>query len=84
MKEKGSIHRAAWPTYDPKILHALTFPLVVQVNGKYKATVDAPRDIDEAEARTIAIQNAVVAHTIGSAKPRKIIFVKNRIINFVM
>ena len=84
MGEKRSIHRAAWPTYNPKMLVAETFPLVVQVSGKYKATVDAPRDIGEAEARALALRNPAVAKAIGETKPKRIIFVKNRIINFAL
>ena len=42
-----SIAYAAWPTYDPQCLKQDTVLVVVQVNGKKRATVEVPADVSE-------------------------------------
>ncbi len=39
---KTSIHCEPWPIYDAKMLEEKTIQLVVQVNGKHRATIAVP------------------------------------------
>lgn len=82
--EKGSIHLARWPVYKLRLTVAETFPLVIQINGKHRGTVQAPRGVDEKRARTLALQNPLIKKAMGEAAPKKVVYVKNRIINFVL
>lgn len=81
---KKSIHISPWPTYDPKKVIEDSFMLVVQVNGKIRATIEMPRGTTEKEAKEAALRDESVSRHVGSAPIKKVIFVPNRLINFVI
>jgi leucyl-tRNA synthetase len=78
-----SIHCEPWPKYDPKLLVADTFTLVIQINGKARDSVEVPAGLGEAEARRLALGREKVKHYVGNAAPRKVIYVPNRLVNIV-
>ena len=79
-----SIHKASWPVADPKFLKEEDFDLVVQVNGKLRATIKLKRGASQKEAEIAAFLNENVTNSLGGQEPKKIIFVPNRLINFVV
>ncbi|MBI2012874.1 MAG: class I tRNA ligase family protein, partial [Candidatus Colwellbacteria bacterium] len=83
-RSKYSIHNQSWPKYDVKHLVRDTFTLVIQVNGKLRAQVAANRGIVQKEAEKLALANPRIQKFISDKKIRKIIFVKDRLINFVV
>jgi len=80
---KKSIHLSAWPTFDPKFVEEETFELIIQVNGKMRDKVLAPSDITQHNAEKIAREREVVKKWL-TAPVKKVIFVANRMINFVI
>ena len=81
---KESIHLTQWPQFDKDRLIKDSVSVAVQINGKTKSVIEvtenAEQDVVEAEAMKIEIlknnfNNGVI--------PKKIIYVKNKIINFV-
>ena len=56
----------------------------VQVNGKLRDTVSLPVDADEDVARAAALASAGVIRYLEGREPRKVIVVRNRIINVVV
>ncbi len=82
--EKKSIHRSPWPRYNPRLVVAETFPLVVQINGKHRATVEAERGLSEEKARTLALSHPMVHKAVEGKTPKRVIYVKDRLINFVI
>lgn len=80
---KYSIHTQPWPKYDKKYLVRDTVNLIVQVNGKLRATIEVKKGITKAEAQKSALARASVKrHVKGEVK--KTVFVKDRLINFVL
>jgi leucyl-tRNA synthetase len=79
-----SIHVTAWPKYDPKLLIDSSVTLVVQVNGKLRATILVSRGTDEKKAVKMALADPKVEQAIAGQFTKKIIFVKDRLINFVI
>lgn len=77
-----SIHTSKWPQYDRRYLVEDTIQLVVQVNGKVRAAIEARRGISQREAEQLALAEPSVARHVTS-NPKKTIFVKDRLINFV-
>ena len=75
---------AAWPVADPAMLAEDTVEIGVQVNGKLRDTVSLARDADENVAKAAALESAGVIRYLDGASPKKIIVVKNRIINVVI
>jgi leucyl-tRNA synthetase len=81
---EGSVHAEAWPRYDPALLVNETATVVVQVNGKLRATVIVPREADRATVEALARAEANVARYLAGGEVRKTIFVPDRLINFVL
>jgi len=81
---KKSIHLSEWPNYDPKKIIEENFVLVIQINGKTRATTEAPRGISQDVAKEIAINQEGVKKMIQGVEVKKIIFVPNRLINLVI
>ena len=72
-----------WPTFDPSKIALDTVKIAVSVNGKLRATLDVAKDLDDEELKTLAFANeAVQRHTEGK-EIKKVIVVKNKIINIV-
>ncbi|HEY8998892.1 MAG TPA: leucine--tRNA ligase [Candidatus Saccharimonadales bacterium] len=79
-----SIHTSAWPKYDGKYLVDDTVTIVVQVNGKLRAQLQLPADVTEDQAVAAAKADAKVAATINGAEIKKTIFVKGKLVSFVV
>jgi leucyl-tRNA synthetase len=73
-----------WPAYDPKLIEEETFELVVQINGKVRATISAHTGLSRSEAEKLALGIDKISEMLKGKKPRKIIFVPDRLINFVV
>jgi len=75
---------ASWPEYDPAKTVEDTVNYAVQVNGKLRGTVAVARGMDEAEVVAIARVEENVARHLDGATERKVVFVEDRLVNFVV
>ncbi len=73
-----------WPQYDAAKATADTIEFVVQVNGKVRARMSAPRGLDEEAATRAALDDENVRRHLDGARVRKVIFVPDRLINLVV
>lgn len=73
-----------WPKADAAFLTDNKITLAVQVQGKLRGTIEVPADYDEEEAKKAALALGPVKAQIGDKPVRKIIVVKNKIINVVI
>lgn len=74
---------AAWPSFDPRLLVDDQVTLAVQVNGKLRDTMTAPRGLDRAAAEELALGSEKVQRQLAGAVPRKVIVVPDRLVNIV-
>ncbi len=82
---EGSIFDGAnWPEYDPAKTVEDTVNYAVQVNGKLRGTVAVARATDEADVVALARAEENVARHLDGATERKVVFVKDRLVNFVV
>jgi leucyl-tRNA synthetase len=81
--EEGLVADAAWPNFDPALLVDEQVTLAVQVNGKLRDTLTAPRGLDKAAAEALALASDKVQRQLGGAAPRKVIVVPDRLVNIV-
>jgi leucyl-tRNA synthetase len=81
--ESGMIAVAAWPAFDPALLVDDEVTLAVQVNGKLRDTLSAPRGLDRAAAEALALASDKVQRQLAGAAPRKVIVVPDRLVNIV-
>ena len=79
---KQGISFEAWPTYDEKYLVEDEVELVIQVNGKIRAKLLVAFDAEQATIEEEA-KNLVVSYMEGKTL-RKVIYVKNKLLNFVV
>jgi leucyl-tRNA synthetase len=79
---RQSIFDSGWPTYDAELAREEQVELAVQVNGRLRGTVTLEPGADEAGALAAALADPNIArHVVG--KPRRVIFVPQRLLNIV-
>ncbi|MFN8419681.1 MAG: class I tRNA ligase family protein [Anaerolineae bacterium] len=80
-----SIHNQMWPIFDPEIAKEEEITLVVQVNGKVRARIQAPADINDDQAKQLATADEDVKKFLNGGAPKQVIYVKGRgIVNIVV
>lgn len=72
-----------WPEYDPKLIAEEEVTLVLQVDGKVRDTVRAASGMEEAAAKEMALANKKVQAALAGRAPKRVIFVKDRLVNIV-
>ena len=78
------VAESGWPEADPALLVEDTITVAVQVNGKLRATIDLPKDVDPKVAEETALAQASVIAAMSGKPPRKVVVVPNRIVNVVV
>jgi len=81
--ETTMIADAAWPSFDPALLVEDQVTLAVQVNGKLRDTLTAPRGLPKDEAEALALSSDKVQRQLAGTSPRKVIVVPDRLVNIV-
>ncbi len=81
--EAGMIADAAWPAHDPALLIDDEVTIAVQVNGKLRDTIVAPRGLARDAAEALALASPKVQAQLAGAAPRKVIVVADRLVNIV-
>jgi leucyl-tRNA synthetase len=81
---RSSVFDSGWPAFDPTMVVESTIKLVVQVNGKLRATVDVAPDVTQADALAAARAVPGVAKYLTEGTIRKEIYVPGKLINFVI
>ena len=76
--------QAGWPVYDPKLAVGDTVEIAVQVNGKLRGTVAIPSEASEADALAAAKADPKIAEHLAGKAIRKQLYVKGRLVNFVV
>ncbi len=81
---RSSIVDAPWPRFDPALCVEDTVEIAVQVSGKMRGTVTVARDSSEDAVKTAALATEKIAAHVAGKELRKVIFVKNRLINLIV
>ena len=81
---KKTVHKEAWPRYDKDQIAEKNVTIIVQVNGKTRATIETAADITEARARELALSDPKVLIFLEGKIPRRVIYVPGRLVNIVV
>ena len=73
-----------WPKPDPALLESDTFTLVVQVNGKLRARLEAAVDAPEEELVRLALSNDAVKGHLDGKEIVKQVVVPGKLVNLVV
>ncbi|MDA3803045.1 MAG: leucine--tRNA ligase [Patescibacteria group bacterium] len=84
MNEKESIFKSSWPEYSSLLIQDKNINLVVQVNGKLRATIEVSADISEEEAFEVSSNNEKVKSYLEGKEIIKKIFVPKKLVNIVV
>ena len=88
LRNKGSIHLTAWPQPDPQKIKQNKAQIIVQVNGKHRATLTLDStengELDEENVKEKALKLDEVSKWMYSAEIIKVVYVRGRLINFVI
>ena len=80
----GSLHKAAWPTFNPEKTEGETMTIAIQVNGKLRDTMEVARNINEESVKTEALARPNVQKWLGEESPKKVIYVPGKVVNIVL
>jgi len=80
---QSSLHNQAWPLADASALVRATLPLVIQVQGKMRGTLEVPADADAATLEQLALESDVAAKWLEGKSPRRVIVVPGKLVNLV-
>lgn len=78
----SSIFKQTWPKADEKIIKDANIKIPVQINSKNIVVLDVEKDITEEQMKKVAMEH--INARINGRKIMKVIFVPNKIINFVV
>jgi leucyl-tRNA synthetase len=73
-----------WPQFDPSLLVESEVEIPVQVSGKLRGRVKVPTGADQASVEKLARDDANVGQFLTGKQIVKVIFVKDRMVNFVV
>ena len=81
---KDTIALAEWPQFELAKTIDDTVSIAIQVNGKLRSVIDAPRSSPEPEIKVMALKNKKVQSYLEGKSIVKVIFVPNKLLNFVI
>jgi len=73
-----------WPAWDESLVAEDVVTVAVQVNGKLRSTLELPAGTDEAAARAAALADERVTRHVNGDRIRKVIYVPDKLLNFVV
>ncbi|MBU2542661.1 leucine--tRNA ligase [Patescibacteria group bacterium] len=79
-----SITYESWPEYDKKKIVENEITIVVQINGKLRGEMTVPADISEDDAKKQALKIANVVKWLDGKEPKKVIYVKGKLVSIVI
>jgi leucyl-tRNA synthetase len=84
LKHRKLAEQEKWPVFKNELVEDKSFTLVVQINSKVRDKIKAKKGINETEAKRIAKASPQIKKHLSRQKIKKVVFVKDRIINFVI
>jgi leucyl-tRNA synthetase len=80
----GTILDASYPTFNAALLVESSKEYPVSINGKVRTNINLSLDLQQADVEKIIAENEVVQKWLEGKEPKKIIYVKNKMINVVV
>ncbi len=81
---KSQLSESRWPVFDPEAAREDEITMVVQVNGKLRGRLSVSAGEDEEKVKEMALAEPNVGKFIADKTIRKIIVVKDKLINIVV
>ena len=75
---------AAFPSFDPKMVEESAKEYPVSINGKVRTNININLDASQTDVEEIVLKNDIVVKWLEGKPHKKIIYVKNKMINVVV
>ncbi|WP_411876776.1 leucine--tRNA ligase [Vulcanococcus limneticus] len=79
----SSVHLQSWPSADPAALVRSTVPLVIQIKGKVRGSLEVPADADKATLEQLALASDIATKWLEGKPPSRVIVVPGKLVNLV-
>jgi leucyl-tRNA synthetase len=73
-----------WPQYDPRLVKEDRVTIVVQVNGKLRDRFEVERNTPENKVKSQALSLERIHKYVRDEEPKKIVYIKNKLVNIVI
>jgi leucyl-tRNA synthetase len=83
LAHQGSVHLAAWPSYDSELVRTERVTAVIQVDGKVRDRAEVPADAGEEQLRDIALGSTKVRAAIADRPVARVVVVPPKLVNVV-
>ena len=80
---QGMVVDAPWPEADPALLVDDSVTLPIQINGKRRAEITVPKEMEKDQIEALVMADETVQRFLDGAAPKKLIVVPGRIVNVV-
>ena len=81
---EGYCSVAPWPSYDEDKCRDAEVEMAIQINGKLRSTVKLPADSSDEDVAAAAQQDEKVRRALETGVIRKVIVVKNKLVNLII
>jgi leucyl-tRNA synthetase len=78
------LNDAVWPEYNIEAAREEEVTIVIQINGKVRAKLQVPADIDDQTLQQLAVTDEKISRFMDNKVPRKIIVVQKKLVNIVL
>ena len=79
-----TIHIDHWPKWDDRFIQSSSMTIIVQVNGKLRAKLELPVDVDQQTVESEALADVNVQKFLDNKKPTKVVYIPGRLVNIVV
>ena len=80
----GDSIESSWPEFDENIIEADEFELIIQINGKVRGKMFVSKSLKEDEVKNLDMEADNVKNYLNENTIKKVIFIKDKLINFVI
>ena len=84
MGHDDTVHVGHWPKWDEKYLKSSVMTIIVQVNGKLRAKLELPSDMDKQGVEAAALADENVQKFTNNKPPKKMVYVPGKLVNIVI
>ena len=84
MGHDDTVHVGHWPKWDEKYLKSSVMTIIVQVNGKLRAKLELPSDMDKQGVEAAALADENVQKFTNNKPPKKTVYVPGKLVNIVV
>ncbi len=81
---RKSIFLEKWPEHNKELAQEKIIPIVIQINGKVRDRIKVDKGVSQKEIEELVFPREKVKKWLGSKKPKKTIYIPDKLVNIVV